>query len=333
MGAAWPNRLRRIPAFWRQDGPWAHLLAPLSFGYQVVGQAYRQLATPRGVNVPVICVGNIVVGGAGKTPVVLSLLTRLQALGFRPFALTRGYGGSAQGPLEVDPARHDAGVVGDEALLLARAAPTWLAKDRVAGARAAVAAGAQLLVLDDGYQNPWLKKDLSLVVVDSEFGFGNGRLLPAGPLREPLAAGLARANGVVLLGDGSDALVSQFSSKLPILRARVRPRADGMSWKGRRVLAFTGIARPEKFYASLVELGADLVATRDFPDHYPFSPDEVEALLAEAASRDAVAVTTEKDAMRLSPPYRVRVATLPIQVEWEDPVAIDALLGRLVSHG
>ena len=333
MRAAWPNRLRRMPDFWRQDGLWARLLTPLSFGYQVGGQAYRQLATPRSAGVPIICVGNLVVGGAGKTPVVLSLLSRLQARGLRPFVLTRGYGGRAQGPLEVDPARHDAGVVGDEALLLARSAPTWLARDRVAGARAAIAAGAGVVVLDDGFQNPWLEKDLSLLVVDSEFGFGNGRLLPAGPLREPVATGLARADGIVLLGDRGDAITSQLDVKLPILRARIRPQEDAGSWKGRRVLAFAGIARPEKFYGSLVGLGADLVARRDFPDHHPYSPAEVEALLAEATAVGAFAVTTEKDAMRLSPGLRARVATLPVQVEWEDPAAIDALLARVLSHG
>ncbi|MGE5766800.1 MAG: tetraacyldisaccharide 4'-kinase, partial [Bacteroidota bacterium] len=215
----------RTPEFWHSENTAARLLAPLGLAWQAAGAARRAFVRPWRAPVPVICVGNLVAGGAGKTPVVLSLLTLLRARGLRPAALTRGYGGSAAGPLLVDPARHDAATVGDEALLLAATGPTWLARDRVDGAREAVEEGAEVLVMDDGFQNPGLKKDLSLLVVDAGYGFGNGRVMPAGPLRETPAAGFARADAVVIVGGGDVAgIVARLPHGLPVLRARLEPR-------------------------------------------------------------------------------------------------------------
>jgi tetraacyldisaccharide 4'-kinase len=214
----------RAPEFWRRDGALAHALAPLSWAWAAGARGRQAGARPEHAAAPVLCVGNLTVGGAGKTPTVLALLRRLRERGRKPHALSRGYGGRLKGPLRV-AAGHTAAQVGDEALLLAEAAPTWIARDRAAGARAAVAAGADVIVMDDGFQNPSLAKDLSLVVVDAAYGFGNGRLLPAGPLREPIARGLARADAVVLVLPSLDERLAPLPPMgLPVLRARLLPQ-------------------------------------------------------------------------------------------------------------
>jgi tetraacyldisaccharide 4'-kinase len=278
------------------------------------------------VPIPVICVGNLVAGGAGKTPVALSLLAAMMARGLAPHVLSRGYGGTEAGPLRVDPARHEAGHVGDEALLLAAVAPTWVARDRAAGARAIADAGGEVIVMDDGFQNPAVIKDLSLLVVDGAYGFGNGRLIPAGPLRERVADGLARADAVVLLEPDTQGLASRLSARLPVLRARIAPTADGRRLSGTRVFAFAGIGRPEKFFATLDSLGAVLVGCRAYADHHLYRPSEIDEVLARAESMDAVPVTTEKDAVRLPPQMRARIQVLSVTVEWQDAGALDSLL-------
>lgn len=317
----------RAPDFWAEGGALPALLAPLGSGYELAGRLRRALAHPVEVPVPVVCVGNLVAGGAGKTPLALALLEALAARGAH--CLSRGYGGRASGPLRVDPERHDAAHVGDEALLLAKRAPAWVARDRVAGARAAVAAGAGAIVMDDGFQNPHLAKDLSLLVVDGAYGFGNARVMPAGPLRERVAAGLARADAVVVLGPDARGLGQGLAGRLPVLHARLAPRPDGARLKGRKVLAFAGIGRPEKFFAMLGSLGAHVVESRAFPDHHRYRRAEVEDALARAEARGAVAVTTEKDAVRLPPELRNRVEVLAVTVEWQQPAALEALLKRL----
>src|SRR6266581_3144124 len=197
----------RAPEFWHagggpMSGLAAGLLAPLGAGWDAASRLRRALARPYRAAVPVICVGNLVAGGSGKTPVVLTLAASIASTGVAVHIVTRGYGGRLGGPVRVDPARHDAEAVGDEALLLAGCAPCWVARDRAAGVREAVATGAGAILLDDGFQNPAIDKDLALVVVDAEYGFGNGRVIPAGPLREPAVSGLARAGAIVLIGDG-----------------------------------------------------------------------------------------------------------------------------------
>jgi tetraacyldisaccharide 4'-kinase len=318
------------PEFWAHDGLPPTLLQPLAALYAGIGAARRALTRPRRVGAPVLCIGNLIAGGAGKTPVALSLAARLGASGRRPHILTRGYGGTLAGPVRVDSARHDATMVGDEALLLARAAPCWVARDRVAGARQAVAAGADLLLLDDGFQNPALAKDLSLIVVDGGYGFGNRHMMPAGPLREPIASGLGRAGAVVILGkdeSGSEALVD---GRLPVLHARLAPHG-AEALRGRDVVAFAGIGRPAKLYRTLAELGARIVATHDFPDHHAYREDEVGRILAEARAARAQAVTTEKDLVRLPPDLRSEVTAVVVTVEWADPAARDALLAPYLA--
>jgi len=317
------------PDFWAEDGTLATLLAPLGAGYDLAGRLRRALVPSVSADIPVICVGNLVAGGAGKTPVVLALVEALAARGAAVHCLSRGYRGRTPGPRRVEAARDSAAEVGDEALLLARAAPSWVARDRAAGARAAIAAGAQVLVLDDGFQNPALAKDLSLVVVDGAYGFGNRRVMPAGPLRETVARGLARADAVVLLGRDERNLGVALGSGLPVLTAKIAPRPGSESLAGRKTLAFAGIGRPEKFFATLVELGAELAETRAFPDHHPYSAGELQGLRERAQALGAALVTTEKDAVRLTPEQRDGIEVLAVAVAWDDPAALQALLDRL----
>jgi tetraacyldisaccharide 4'-kinase len=318
----------RAPEFWHRPGsPIATLLAPLGIAYAAAGRVRYALAQPIHVTRPVICVGNINVGGAGKTPAALALARWLASRGRRPHLLTRGYGGTATGPLRVDPTHHGFAEVGDEALLLAAVAPTWLAHDRVAGARAAIAGGADLVVMDDGLQNPGLYKDFSFAAIDAAYGFGNGRVMPAGPLREPVAAGLARVQAAILIGADRHGRAGALPRTLPVLAARLEPDADARAaLAGKRVLAFAGIGRPEKFFAALEALGCELAARVKFPDHHAYARGEIEALLADAAAQGAVPVTTAKDYVRLAPGQRDRVKMLPVSLVWRDPDQLAALL-------
>ena len=318
----------RTPEFWHSENTAARLLAPLGLAWQAAGAARRALARPWRAPVPVICVGNLVAGGAGKTPVVLSLLALLRARGLRPAALTRGYGGSAAGPLLVDLARHVAATVGDEALLLAAAAPTWRARDRVDGAREAAEEGAEVIVMDDGFQNPRLAKDLSLLVIDAGYGLGNGRVMPAGPLRETPAAGFARADAVVVLGDGDiGGIAAQLPPGLPVLRARFEPCDRALA--GRRIYAFAGIGRPQKFFDSLAALGAELAGAEGFADHQPYDKATLARLAAAATAAGAQLVTTAKDAARIGAAAPPGLAVLDVVLAWEDKDALLRLLERL----
>jgi tetraacyldisaccharide 4'-kinase len=317
----------RAPEFWARPNLTAQLLEPLGRAHAAAAAARRALARPWRATVPVLCVGNLVAGGAGKTPVAIDLATRLTRRGARPHLLSRGYGGRAAGPLAVDPARHGADEVGDEALLLARAAPSWVAADRVAGARAAIAAGARAVVMDDGFQNPGLAKDVSLLVIDGAYGFGNGRVIPAGPLREPIAAALARADAVVLMGADEAGVRPQLGAKR-VLEARLVPVAPLAG----PVVAFAGIGRPEKFFRTLAEGGAQIIARHAFPDHHRYGAAELARLGAEAERAGARLVTTAKDWVRLPQDWRGRVVALEVEVEWRDAAALDALLDRLVER-
>jgi len=314
------------PRFWQEGGWQAAALAPLGWLWGAGGRLRWALVRPYHAGIPVICVGNLVVGGTGKTPITIAIAEYLRGQGLAPHLLSRGYGGSAKGPMRVDPARHDARQVGDEALLLAAHGPTWVGADRARSARAAAAAGAGCLLLDDGLQNPTLAKDLSLVVVDGGQGFGNGRLVPAGPLREPVGAGLKRASAVLLIGRDEAGVAGRLPPELPCLRARLAPGPELDRLQGHRVLAFAGIGRPEKFFTTLKEAGLEVARAKGFPDHHPYREAELRALSAEAAAAKARLVTTEKDAMRLPPAWRAEVKTVPVHVEWEDPPAFEALL-------
>jgi tetraacyldisaccharide 4'-kinase len=324
----------RAPEFWRHDGLVPRLLSPLATAWSVGGALRQRFGRPAGTAIPVICVGNLVVGGAGKTPVALALarLLREEPPGPLHF-VSRGYGGREPGPIQVDPDRHEAGDVGDEALLLADAAPTWVARYRRAGVAAAASAGAGLVVLDDGFQDPSVAKALSLLVVDGSYGFGNGRLLPAGPLREPVTRGLRRADAVVLIGADRVGIAARLPPDLPILHARLVPGGSAESLRGQAVFGFAGIGRPEKFFETLAAQGCRVRGTRAFPDHHPYRPDEILAVCEAAAALRALPVTTEKDAVRLPPDARAMVAVYPVRLAWADPDGVGRLIASRLGSG
>jgi tetraacyldisaccharide 4'-kinase len=318
----------REPRFWRRGGnPWpARLLASASALYGWATMLRRRWHRPYRASVPVIVAGGLTLGGAGKTPLALALAERLRAR--NPHFLSRGYGGREAGPLRVDPARHGAADVGDEPLLLAARAPAWIARDRAAGARAAVARGAGLIILDDGFQNPFLAKDLALLAIDGESGFGNGHVFPAGPLREPVSSALSRAQGIVLIGEDRAGIAALIRGRCPILSARLVPAAPA-AVAGKRVYAFAGIGRPEKFFSGLESAAASLVGKRAFPDHHPFSEAEISELLSAAAALNAIPVTTAKDRQRLPATVRDRVEAFEVRLVFDDPAALDALLAKV----
>lgn len=325
----------RAPEFWRAQsgqisGIVAGLLAPLGTAWDAASRLRRALAQPYRAPVPVICVGNLVAGGAGKTPVVLALAGSLAREGLGVHIVTRGYGGRLTGPVRVDPAAHDAAAVGDEALLLACCAPCWVARDRAAGVREAVASGAGAIMLDDGFQNPGVEKDLSLVVVDAEYGFGNRRVIPAGPLRERVTAGLARADAIVVIGDGAEPDGVREAGR-PVLRARLEP-VEGERLAGAPIVAFAGIGHPDKFFATLRRVGAPVIAAHAFPDHHPFADSEIARLRREAERAGATLVTTAKDWVRLAPRQRAGIAVFEVELRWQDEAAVARLLSGILGR-
>ena len=314
----------RAPDFWAADGAMARLLSPLSAAWTAAGRARRRATTPFLPAVPLICVGNAVAGGAGKTPVALALAGEIKALGLRVGFLSRGHGGYERGPLLVDPAVHDAAAVGDEPLLLARSAPTVIARDRPVGARFLELQGVDVIVMDDGLQNPSLAPSAALLVVDGGFGFGNGRVMPAGPLREPLADALARVDAVALVGDDRAGVAAAIGDARPLFRAHLEPLPGTEKFAGLRVLAFAGIGRPAKFAETLAEAGARVVELEAFPDHHRWREDEVMEVVERAHALGAVPVTTEKDAARLSPAARAMVEVFPVALVWWAPAPVAA---------
>ena len=324
----------REPAFWhRPPSLISLLLTPLGALYGLVaGQRMQRAGFDAGI--PVICVGNYHVGGAGKTPAVLALTNLLRDLGETPVVLSRGYGGRLRGPILVDPARHQAADVGDEPLMLARTVPVVVARDRIGGVALAKSQGATVILMDDGFQNPAIAKDVSLIVIDGDRGLGNGRVFPAGPLRAPLSPQLARTDALIVVGDGSAAApvaAAIAAQHKPVLSAHLRAdQAAVQSLRGKRVLAFAGIGDPDRFFRTLRGCGIEVVAERAFPDHHPFSENEIAALIAEAGRNSLMLVTTEKDLVRLRRDREeaTDIVAFPVTLEFDDA----ALFRKFVAN-
>lgn len=320
-----PPRRRsvRAPEFWHNKGGiLSFVLSPFGWIYGAI-TSMRAAAKPTwAAPIPVICIGNVVMGGAGKTLVSIDLAERLKAKGQNPHIIMRGYGGSMNAPTKVDLNLHNANDVGDEALLLARTAPTWVGARRADVAKHATEDGASVLIMDDGFQNPSLAKDLSLLVVDAEYGFGNGRVCPAGPLREPIKNAASRAHAVISLG-GS---LSENVMNLPAFVGYTEPTSNATDIHGERVVAFGGIGRPEKFFNSLKAAGAELTETISFPDHHPFSDAEIKNVLAKAKTQNSIAITTEKDFVRIPAALRTDIMSFPVRLRWEQADAFEGFI-------
>ena len=330
----------RPPLFWNaspNDPGWkAYALAP--FAHIFAFLTARRVAKPGyKASVPVICVGNLNLGGTGKTPTVIALVEMLSQKGCDVHVVSRGYGGRLNGPVKVVERSHNAADVGDEPLLIAAFATVWVAKDRAAGVRAAEAAGAGIIILDDGFQNPTVCKDISIIVVDVMVGFGNGRVVPSGPLREPVEVGLLRASAMLAIGESAQ--ISCFLDSLegsavsvPVMRAHLSPLHTGMDWRGLRVLAFAGIGRPDKFFATLRGLGAEIAQAKALDDHQPLTEALMKRMEVEAFALGAQLVTTEKDAVRLPASFRAKVLTVPVRLVVENWSELDTMVAGLLPQ-
>ncbi|WP_421990802.1 tetraacyldisaccharide 4'-kinase [Roseococcus sp.] len=306
------------------------LLSPVAAIY--AGATARRMARPGfAAPIPVICCGSVTAGGAGKTTLTIDLGRRLAARGVASHFLLRGYGGSVKGPVRVEPGKHGSEAVGDEALLLAALAPTWVSADRAEGAKCAVEAGAGAIVMDDGLQNPTLRKTISLLTIDGSTGFGNGRVIPAGPLRESVATAAARCGAAVLIGQDDTGALAMLPRDLPVLRAALVSGPEMAELSGQNVFAFCGIANPRKFFTTLRLGGAVVAGSEAFADHYPFDAGDMSALLAQAERLGAIPVTTRKDWVRIPPEFQTRVRVVSVTLQWEDPSQIDALLDRAMA--
>ncbi len=315
------------PRFWRTPSLLSTVLLPLASLYRMAYISKVASIEPTRLPIPVICVGNATVGGAGKTPTVIALMDYFNAKHIRAHCLSRGYKGSLQGPVLVDPAKHTHEEVGDEPLLLARHGPCWVAKKRLLAAQAAIHNRAEVLVMDDGLQNPTLEKDLTLMVVDGGYGFGNHRLLPAGPLREPLEMSMAKSDAIIMIGADKTGALSWNTYDLPVGSMTMKPQGANPELKRKPIVAFAGIGRPSKFYSWLKAEGYHVVATRDFPDHHAYTTTDV-VLLKKLAqeSGNATLVTTTKDAVRLPESFRKQVEVIKVGLAydkqfWDDLLA------------
>ncbi|MHA7901129.1 MAG: tetraacyldisaccharide 4'-kinase [Henriciella sp.] len=329
----------REPRFWARDvdpksreaAPFMRfLLTPLAALYAHITARRIRNTSPTRVTAKVICVGNLTAGGVGKSPVVAHLRTLITVrYGSRVATLSRGYKGKLKGPVQVDPAQHDSVDVGDEPLMMARSGESWIGADRATAGLAMSDAGVEVILMDDGHQNPGLHKDLTFIVVDAMAGFGNGYVIPKGPLREQVDAGLSRADAIVLLGEG-DAPRILFESGLPILRAKITPaeKPDAKPY-----VAFAGIGRPEKFFDTLTELGLDVRDAVPFPDHHTFDKSDFKYLRQLAVERSATLITTEKDFVRLTPEQRRDIEFLPIKLQFDEPELLDKLIADVIKTG
>jgi len=330
----------RTPRFWynTKHSILPLLLTPLSWIYGLVYKNLQHHAKPWQAPIPVICVGNITAGGQGKTPMAISICKALKLNNKTVHFISRGYGGSLRGPFLVDPNVNTSSEVGDEPLLLSEIAPTWVSANRKTGIELAHKMGAEIIVMDDGFQNLSVKKDFSIVVIDGETGFGNGRLLPAGPLREGIIEGLSRANAVVIIGEDcldleitlSDTYSCPSQKPIDIYTAQLIPTSNSLSLLNEKVYAFTGIGRPEKFFNTLNEVGCDITGKQNFSDHHQFTEAEISELRKLAHATNSKLITTSKDYVRLTPSQQKNIKVLPVTLKWRDRSALDNILKSFI---
>lgn len=326
----------RTPKFWYNENKTvlSFLLRPISWIYGSTRELISAHSKTWHAPVPVICIGNLVAGGHGKTPMAISICNALKLNNKIVHFISRGYKGSMSGPILVDPKSHTAKEVGDEPLLLSKIAPTWISANREAGIKLAYKMGAEIIVMDDGFQNPSVKKDLSILVIDGEVGFGNGNLIPAGPLRENIATGLLKANAVVIVGKDilnlrntlTNVVSKTSNTPIRIYNAEIKPDAGSQSLQNDKVIAFAGIGRPEKFFNTLIDMSCNIIEKKNFADHHKYSKKEIAKLLNLAEEKNAKLVTTSKDYVRLTTSQQEKIIPVPIRLHWSDRTAIDSII-------
>lgn len=307
----------RTPAFWQHNNWIAKLLTPLGELYALATKTRLRLKKSKKIDTPVICIGNLTAGGTGKTPTAISLAFMLQNAGIYPTFISRGYHGSLQN-IQVDSIHHTPQQVGDEPLLLAHIAPTFINADRYQAALMAQNNQAECILMDDGFQNPTLYKDLSLLVIDGATGFGNKKCIPAGPLREHIADGLKRAQAALIVGEDEHNIASSLN--IPYFKGKIVPETPNL--KNNRVVAFAGIGRPQKFYTSLQELGIEIIKTFDFPDHHYYNENELKELIQYAENNQAELITTSKDFVKIPVSLQPAFKILDIRIQWENPTEL-----------
>ncbi len=310
------------PQFWKTNNKISMALWPLSLVYRLVTKIREMRAKPFKSQIPVICVGNVNIGGAGKTPVTIEVAKILQEQGKKVAFLSRGYGGYLYGPVRVDLEKHDAKQVGDEPLLLREIAPVYVAKNRTEGLKLISLSETDVIIMDDGLQNPNVVKDMCLLVIDGSYGVGNGQVLPAGPLRESLQAALSKVTATIFIGDDA---TKMLPLETKIIRAKILPH-NHEKFIGKDVIAFAGIGNPEKFFGSLKELGGNIMKKVSFPDHYMYKEAELENLLKEANECGAMLVTTKKDFVRLDAKYKEKIQYLSIEISFSDKAVLEETL-------
>lgn len=321
--------MMHAPSFWHRPHPLAYAFLPLSCLYALAGKIRAALTTAHAYPVPIICVGNVVAGGAGKTPLVMLLADTLQKQGKKVHVVSRGYGGSMEGPLLVDPAKHGAEEVGDEPLLIAANVPCWVSKRRRAGIQAAIDHGANMILLDDGLQNPSIKKTFSFLVIDGGYGIGNGMVMPSGPLRESLSSALKKTDAVMMVGNDHHHVTKKIGAA-PLLHASTVP-TNPKSLYDKSFIAFAGIGRPEKFFATIREYGGIVEEGISFPDHHAYSEADLAMLAAKAEKYHVELITTEKDHVRLPPAWREKISTLPVSLKIREEEQLSKLLAESIA--
>ncbi|CAO5674468.1 MAG: Tetraacyldisaccharide 4'-kinase [Holosporales bacterium] len=319
--------LFKAPKFWDKDSFLSRILAPFSWCYFLLIRLNKKRITPVQLSVPVICVGNLVMGGAGKTPTVIAIVEILKQMGQNPHIISRGYGAIVKGLKKVDHKWHHYLQVGDEPLMLSKVAPTWVCPNRIKSAKAAIQDGATVIVMDDGFQNSSLFKDLNVLVVDAYQQFGNGKLFPAGPLREPFNEGIERADLVVVVGEEKPQNLSHLKN---VLQARFKPKTLPEKQQ-ERIIGFAGLGYPQKFKISLLNAGYKVVDFVTYPDHFPYTITEIEKLLKKAKGKKAKLMTTSKDAIRIPAPYKEKIHVFKINLEFENTQILEDCLKKTIS--